>query len=99
MASGVKGGRMGEDKATVADLADRVSCGGEGGQWEASFGGSGTVADFCYVCLCVDVDVRDCGWTHLWAAGARPCRMLKCPVAAAASSYGPGAAVRTLLRV
>ena len=59
---------MGGDKATVADLAGRVSAGGAGGQREALFGGRGTVADFCYVCLCVAVDTHDCCWTLLWAA-------------------------------
>ena len=82
--------------ATVADLAGQVSAGGAGGA-EGSF--VSWHGHCCRLLLYVLGRAHDCGWRHLWAAGAHPCRKLRCPVAVGSSSYGPGAAVCTLLRV
>ena len=76
-----------------------VGRGDSGGRGELCFGGMGMFADFCNVCMCVAAEVCDCGWSHLWAAGACPFRMLQCPVAAGSLSYGTGAAVCALLLV
>ena len=89
--------------ATVAALAARVSAGetvgAEGSCVLVACSGMGMFADFCNVCMCVAAEVCDCGWSHLWAAGACPFRMLQCPVAAGSLSYGTGAAVCALLLV
>ena len=92
--------------ATVAALAARVSAGetvgaegAEGSCVLVAWASMGMFADFCNVCMCVAAEVCDCGWSHLWAAGACPFRMLQCPVAAGSLSYGTGAAVCALLLV
>ena len=84
----------------VGALAGRVSAGGAGWAEGSFLGWQGhMLADFCYVCMCVAAEACDCGWSHLGAAGARPFRMLQCPVAAGSPSYGTGVAVCTLLFV
>ena len=84
----------------VDALAGRMPAGGgRGSRGELCLVAGARLHNFAMWTWCVAAGARDCVWSHLGAAVARPFRMLQCPVAAGSPSYGNRAAVCMFLRV